>query len=88
MLDMKRVRSRTGDRPDTLVYEDAALLERQPGRRCAIESLTLPESPELLGRPSKLRRQGSKLMSVLRSLTNSGKRMTTTPSNNSLLFWT
>jgi hypothetical protein len=74
---MKRVRSKTGDRPDTLVYDDGAPLERQPGRECAIALLTPPESPERFDPPSKFRRHGSKLMSVLRSLTNSGKHLTT-----------
>jgi hypothetical protein len=82
---MKRTRSKTGDRPDTLIYEDGAPLERQPGKGCAVtafELLTPPDSPERCDRPSKFRRHGSKLMSVLRSLTNSGKHLTTILCNN------
>ncbi len=71
---MKRGRplDRTGERPNTSVYEDGGPLQRQV-RAFVNHPPTPPESPERRERPSKSRKHGSKLMSVLRSMTNSGK---------------
>jgi hypothetical protein len=68
---MKRSRNQEGTVPgDFIIYEDdfGAPLERQP-----LSGLINPPQ-ENTRRPSKLRRNGSKIMSVLRSLTNSGKK--------------
>jgi protein-serine/threonine kinase len=74
MLEMKRGRSIPPEKLDALLCEDHTPLERQPPRVFMNEPPSPPDSPERGGRPSKFRRHGSKLASVLRSLTNSGKR--------------
>jgi hypothetical protein len=64
---MKRSRSHENGPPVIpVIYEDdyGALFDHDSGL------LTPP--PEEMSRPSKMLRHGSKLMSVLRSLTNSG----------------
>jgi hypothetical protein len=76
--NMKRSRNPEGSSPgDFIIYEDdfGAPLERHPPSGL----LTPPQ--ECTRRPSKLRRHGSKIMSVLRSLTNSGKGSIVKPKN-------
>jgi protein-serine/threonine kinase len=84
MLEMKRVHSNLAEKVDTLRYEDDGLLGQQPARVFANEPLTPPPSPERGDGPSKFRRHGSKLISVLRSLTNSGKQYDPTQHSQSL----
>ena len=71
---MKRLRNKTSNYEASSRYEDGVPLERQkPAVASSDGLLSPPESPppeEL--RPSKLRRHGSRLISALRSLTNSG----------------
>lgn len=76
---MKRIRSQ-GDSPgDFVIYEDE--IEEPLDRR---SNTLISPSKESSPRPSKIRRHGSKILSVLRSLTNSGKSLTS-PSVNSTL---
>lgn len=85
MLEMKRGRSKTGEKAGPLIFEDGAVLERQHGRVLVNPPPTPPESPdrspERNARPSKVRKHGSKLMSALRSMTNSGKHSSTIQSS-------
>jgi len=76
---MKRTRSQTAGRSNLPVYEDGAPLERQPATVPRGGLVSPPLSPGGEGRPSKLRRHGSKFMSVLRSLTNSGMSQNPAP---------
>jgi hypothetical protein len=73
MLEMKRLRSKTGEKLEAIACEDGGPLERQSGRRFANHPLTPPGSPERGDRPSKFRRHSTKLMKALGSLTNSGR---------------
>ena len=76
---MKRIRSQ-GDSPgDFIIYEDE--VEEPLDRR---SNTLISPSKDSTPRPSKIRRHGSKILSVLRSLTNSGKSLTS-PSVNSPL---
>lgn len=79
MLCMKRTYSKAGRHTESTMYEDGAPLEHAPAQ----SHLTPPFSPEHDLHPSKIRRHGSKLISALRSLTNSGKCLTCMLVNNS-----
>lgn len=65
---MKRIHSQ-GDSPgEFIIYEDE--IGEPLDRR---SSTLISPSKDSTPRPSKIRRHGSKILSVLRSLTNSGK---------------
>lgn len=83
---MKRTRSRAGDRNLDLKFlniqqdnpqnevlgVDETLSDRLSIKTAYNLPVSPPLSPEHGGRPSKLQRHGSKILSVLRSMTNSG----------------
>ena len=80
---MKRGRSKIGALPEEEqkgldgCHDDleVAPLRLQPRSTGLV---TPPSSPEHEARPSKLRRHGSKILTVLRSMTNSGKLIVST----------
>lgn len=78
---MKRTRSQDDDSPgDFIIYEDA--VDEPLDRRT--NTLLSPSKESSPTRPSKIRRHGSKILSVLRSLTNSGKSPKSSPAKSSL----
>jgi hypothetical protein len=80
---MKSPQTRLGDRVVSIAYEDGAPLDRQSSKGRFGRLGSLPMSREHEARSSKFRRHGSKLMSVLRSFTNSGKWSVPRPAESS-----
>lgn len=68
---MKRTHGQTGPPPGYTIHEDSASLEKPQAKSQKMNGIATPSEVDF--RPSGVRRQGSKFLRALRTLTNSGK---------------